>query len=130
MFNDLRRGWWYFIIDKIILEWIGFLIKHISQIKQSTSSSEYLFFSLPLDFFTCQLHYDATSTYQPHHYSSTSLIPIIIDFLLFRVLNLLRASLLFPSFHLFLVFLWMLWMLDTTYKAKPILWNTLIMFIA
>ena len=44
-----------------------------------------LFFSLW--FFTCQLHHYATSTNQPHHYSSTSSLPITLDFLSFSSLE-------------------------------------------
>ena len=47
---------------------------------QSTSFSDYLFFSFPSDCFACQLHHYATSAYQPHHYSSTSKLSIILDF--------------------------------------------------
>ena len=136
LFNYLRRGWWCFIIDNIISECIYLLIRHIFQmVYQSTSSSEYLFFSFPSGFFTCQLLHYATSAYQPHHYSSTSSLPIILGFLLFRALNLLTVLPLFPTLQLFssyfsLLFLWMLYMLVTTYKTKLILWKTLIIFIA
>ena len=30
LFNDLRRGWWYFIIDNIISKYINFLIRHFA----------------------------------------------------------------------------------------------------
>ena len=47
----LRRGWWYLIIDNVISECTDFLIRHILQmVYQSTSSSEYLFFSFPSGF--------------------------------------------------------------------------------
>ena len=130
LLNDLSKGWWYFIIDNIISECIDFLISHIlNMLYQVTSFSEYLFFSSASGFFTCQLHRYAFSTYQLHHYSSTSTLPIILDFLLFWALNLLTASLLLPGFWVFLVFLWVLWVLVTTYKPKLTLWKTL-MFIA
>ena len=127
-FTDLRRGWWHFMIDNIISECIFFLIRNILQmVHQSSSSSEYLFFSLPSGFFTCKLHYFATSTYQPHHYSSTSSLSIILDFLPFRALNLLRAS----SLNLLVIpCLSLDALLFTTYKAKCTLWKTLIMFVA
>ena len=82
LFNDLRRGWWYSIIDSIISECIDFLVRHILlMVYQATSSSEYLFFSSPSGFFTCKLHHYATSTYQLHHYSSTSsLVSYLISF--------------------------------------------------
>ena len=127
LFDNLRRGWWYFTIDNIISECIDFLIRNILQISVPIN---FLFWTSVLFFSFKQLHHYVTSAYQPHHYSSTSSLPVILDFLLFQALNLLTASFLFPSFYLFLAFLWMLWMMDTRYKAKFTLWKTLIMFIA
>ena len=85
LFNDLSKGWWYFNIDNIISECIDFLISHIlNMLYQATSFSEHLFFSSPSGFFTCQLHRYSFSTYQLHYYSSTSTLPIVLDFFSFE----------------------------------------------
>ena len=104
LLNDLSRVLWYFTIDNTVSKCIHFLRRHILQIVyQSTFSSEYMFFYFSSDFFTYQLHHYLTSTYHLNHYLSTSLLPIILDFPLFWALNLLTASILFPSVQLFLV---------------------------
>ena len=65
LFDDIRTGLWCCIIDNIISGYIDFLIRHIFQmVYQWTSFSEYLFFSFPSGFFTCQLIHYATSTSQ------------------------------------------------------------------
>ena len=130
MFIDLRRDWWYFIIGNIISECIDFLIRHVSQIVcQSTSSSEYVFFS-----FALRLFYLSTSSLCNFSLSTSSML--INFFITYRTwfpsLSSLESSDSFSLVSKFLAisYLWMLRMLVTTCKTKLILWKTLIMFIA
>ena len=131
LFNDLRRGCWHFIIDNILSEWINFLIRYILQmVYQSTSTSEYLFFSFPSGFFTCQLHHYATSIHQPiithqlHYYLSYLTSFSFEPWIFWQLPSCFQVS------SYFLSFFRMLWMLVTTHKAEITLWKTLILFIA
>ena len=72
----------------------GFLLFSSSLFKFSLSTSSFLHISFMI-------------TYQ-------------LDFPFFRVLNLVTASILFPSFYLFLVVFWMPWILVTMYMMRDI----------
>ena len=71
-------------------------------VHQLTYYSKHLFFSFFSGFFTHQLHY-LTSNSQIHHCLPTSSLLINLVSLSF---NLLTASILSSSFHIFLVIYW------------------------
>ena len=113
--HDIR--WYIFSNDTCFSKTVLVYLHYFHMMYQSTSSSEYFFFSFFSGFFTYQLHNYLTSTYQLHrHYSSLSSLSINLISLSFEPWIFWQL----PScFHFFIVF-WMLWILVTVYMIKDI----------